>query len=274
MKYNKLEHHGFIPDEIKPEDYVFGSSILPSDILQPTGQWDEFLPTDERQNVNGVETYNCTSFGTLNCLEILYKRLFGQSTNLSERYTGICAGTDPYVAKGNSPQTVIQNIRNVGVIDDSLLPFGLDINTVEKYYSPNPMSGDLKSKGETWLSWHKVFHEWVDGDPQSMMDALKVSPLGVGVYAWAFDGEKYVRMGSDTHWTCIYGYEEGKYWKCFDSYDSTHKKLAWNFDFKYVKRYHIDKNLSQQEISIYSKMLSIIAEMLKLISKAYGKLTS
>jgi len=91
---------GFIPDVIYPEDYVFGSGQLRSEMLQPGGQWDEYLPSDELQKRNGLETMNCTVYGTLNCLEILLKRKYGIDENFSERYVGIAAGT---TTAGNSP---------------------------------------------------------------------------------------------------------------------------------------------------------------------------
>lgn len=261
---NEIINHGFIPDVKKPEDYIFGSSSLPTEILQPDGKWDAYLPVDEFQNINGIETYNCTGFGTLNCLEILYKRLFNQDANYSDRYTAICAGTDPIVLKGNSPQTVIQNIRNTsGVIDESLLPF--NVSTVEDYYKPKPMTSELLNKGSIWLSWHNVFHEWVDGSPESMKEALKLSPLGAGVYAWAQEGEYFVRKGADSHWICIYGYEDGKFWKCFDSYDNTHKKLAWDFGFQSVKRYHIDKLLSQKQRTIIQQIITLFYKIIAIL---------
>lgn len=264
---NEIINHGFIPDVKKPEDYIFGSSILPSDILQPDGQWDAYLPKEETQISLYFETYNCTGFGTLNCLEILYKRLFGQEINYSDRYTAICAGTDPIVVRGNSPQAVIQDIRNVsGVIDEELLPFDPRAQgTVEEYYSPKPMDESLLNKGKVWLSWFSVFHEWVDGNPEAMKEALKVSPLGVAVYAWTQEGDYYVRRGADTHWTVIYGYEDGKYWKCFDSYDNTHKKLAWDFGFEFVKRYHIQKNLTPKQVSIIQKIIALYYKIIEIL---------
>lgn len=61
----------------KPEDYIFGSSPLLQEILQPDGQWDEFLPTEnESQKINMVDGHACVSFGTLNCVEVLLRKLY------------------------------------------------------------------------------------------------------------------------------------------------------------------------------------------------------
>jgi hypothetical protein len=57
----------------------------------------------------------------------------------------------------------------------------------------------------------------------SLMIGLQYSPLGVSVYAWERrpDGiyHKPKNAPGDTHWAVCYGYEDGKYWKIYDSYD-------------------------------------------------------
>ncbi len=267
-------NHGYIKDERKPEDYIFGASSLSQEILQEDGQWDKFLPPDDFQCERGVETYNCSGYGTAACLEILMRRLFNAPASYSERYIGICAGTNPEKG-GNSPQTVIETIRKkCGVIPDEMLPFAESIKSVEEYYTPKPMSADLLNMGITWLKKYKVSHEWVkNGDPESMKQALKLSPLGAAVYAWRIGPNGYyIRGGEDTHWICIYGYVDGQYWKCFDSYDQTHKKLDWNFGFSSVKRYHIDytdENKTQQ-ISIIEKLILLLQKLIQTMGSVIG----
>ena len=240
--------YGFISHVIEEDNYVLGASALPAIELCPDGQWDDLLPEEEVQIKRGVETYNCTAYGTLNALEILFLKLFVERKNFSERYVGIMAGTKPY---GNSPHVVIETIRKVsGVIDDSMLPFDEAIDNVEEYFSPSPMSFEYLNEGKKLLDRYSIGHEWVftGGDlahkQGQLKEALKYSPVGISVYAWNLgDDDIYVKPAgkNDNHWTVLYGYEEGKYWKIFDSYDHTHKKLAWDFDFGQAKRYHIEK---------------------------------
>src|SRR3990167_2731915 len=241
-------NYGYIKDVIDPTDYVLGSLQIPIEVLVPSGQWDEFIPVDEIQRTEKYETFNCTAFGTLNCLEFLFKRLFGEIRNWSERYVGIAAGTRP---PGNSPKKVIETIRKAsGVIDDDLLPMS-KANTVEEYYSPDPLPVLLIWKGEDFLRDYKINYEWVFSEvrkynqKEAIKEALRYSPLGVAVYAWQYDFDKkvYVRPkgGEDNHWCALYGFEEGKYWKCFDSYNSSVKFLDWNYDFDRVMRYRISK---------------------------------
>ncbi len=245
---NEVKQYGYLPDEIKDEDYILGGLNLPTDILQENGQWDDFLPLVEIQRNEKFETYNCTAFGTLNCLEILFKRLFGETKNWSERYVGVAAGTRP---PGNSPQKVIETIRkDCGLLDDDILPMS-KADTVEEYYSPDPLPWLMKENGRKFLNNYSVKHEWAFSDTQRfnkaeiVKNALKYSPLGVAVFSWQFDFDKkvYIRpMGAeDNHWICVYGYEEGKFWKCYDSYDDTTKELDWDFGFERVKRFHLEK---------------------------------
>ena len=233
--------HGFIADIQKPEDYQFGGiTKLSGEILQPTGQWGEFLPQVELQVRNGLETMNCTVYGTLNCIEALLDLQYGIKANKSERYIGILAETSRY---GNSPQKVIETIRKkAGLIDEVLLPFNDLIDSWEKYYSPKPMVRSFIQEGEKWLGKYKVGHEWVRGGKEALKESLKRSPLGVSVNLQRCNAHGiYEKRGPDNHWVMLYGYKEGEYWKIFDHYDDVFKKMAWDYGFEFVKRYSIEK---------------------------------
>ena len=244
------KNYGFVFEEILPDEhYILGSSLttLPVIPIQPTGQWDAFIPADEIQRNEKYETYNCTSFGTLNALEFLFKRLFNETKDWSERYVGIAAGTRP---PGNSPHKVIETIRkDCGLLDDIILPMS-KANTVEEYYAPDPLPWFMKENGRKFISDYIIGHEWVFNGgtllekQTKIKEALKYSPLGVSVYAWEKQGDYYVKPKgvADNHWTVLFGYAEGQYWQIFDSYDSTIKHLAWDYEFGQAKRYHIEVN--------------------------------
>src|SRR3990167_10165707 len=115
----KIINYGYVADEIQPNDYVLGGLQIPTEVLIENGQWDEFILSDEIQRNENYETYGCTIFGTLNALEFLFKRLFGETRNWSERFVYIFTKTRP---PGNSPKTIIEAIRKqCGLIDDDLL---------------------------------------------------------------------------------------------------------------------------------------------------------
>ncbi len=262
--------HGFIPDIIQPEDYVLGGFRIPEEVLQEDGNWTNFLPAIEFQKRNGLETMNCTVYGTLNCIETLLKRLFGVEVNKSERYIGVVAETSQ---NGNAPQRVIEVIRKVaGLIDERLLPFGDTIRSWEEYYSPKPMTLEFFEEGKKWLEKYTLKHEWVfssgsgeNNKIEKLKTALRYSPLGVSVYAWDWgDDGLYAKKADqrDNHWVMLYNYREGEYWEIFDRYDNTFKKLRWGYNFGFAKRYHIKKNILPESKSWWQKVCDFIKNYL------------
>lgn len=231
--------YGYKEDVIKPEHYTLGA-IAP-EMLQPNGQWDKYLPKDELQQRNGVETMACTVFGTQNALEMLHKRKYGTEPNYSERYgSQVCGVTQ----EGASPHDVIETIRMyAGTIPETTLPWRSTIKTWEEYNSGVTLMHRLK--GLLWLMDYEVTHEWVltsDADNETLLKgALRMSPVGIAVQAWSEENGLFVRKGADCHWCVLVGYEDGKWWKVFDSYDNTIKKLAWDYGFYRAKRYAINK---------------------------------
>ena len=245
---NETKNFGYLPDTIDPADYVLGSLQIPTEVLVENGQWDAFIPQDEIQRTENYETYGCTIFGTLNALEFLFKRLFGETRNWSERFVYIFTETRP---PGNSPKKIIEAIRKqCGLIDDDLLPMS-KAPAYEDYIQPDPLPVLLTWKGEDFLKETKINYEWVFNDNQihnrneAIKTALRYSPVGIAVAAWTYDYDKkvYVRPKDavDNHWVCLYGYEEESFFKCYDSYDKTLKRLDWNFGFERALRYRIEK---------------------------------
>lgn len=242
---NEIKQHGFIAPEIKPEDYVLGAGQVPEEVLQEDADWIPFVPLHEIQRI-GVETYNCTAFGTTNALEILHKRKFRHEINLSDRALGILSDTWP---PGNDPHTVAEALRHNGDCPETSLPFGLDIYTLEKYYSPKPLTPELIKECLDFVKNYDFKHEYVfrGTDPQKhdkLRTALKFSPLGASVVAWKDrNGKYYKEKGErDTHWVTIVAFDsllDG--YIVFDSYEPHFKLLEADYDFGFVKRYWLEK---------------------------------
>ena len=70
-----MKYQGYIYEPPTETDFVLGASRLPIKVINPNGQWDEFLPTEEPQKIQ-FETYGCVHFGTLNAVELLEKKLY------------------------------------------------------------------------------------------------------------------------------------------------------------------------------------------------------
>ena len=268
--------NGYIEPELKDEDYIFGDASIPDEIEQADGQWDTYEPTTEEQ-VKSFDTDGCTVFGTSNQVEIYEKRMLANAPNYSDRALYNMAGVKP---PGADPQTIYETIRKGGLVNEVDLPWSDDIDTLQKYSQPRPLTPDLIQKAKDWLASRTFLHDYlpkgVDGfiDPEVMKEALKRSPLAVGVYAWASSGDKYIRLGADTHWTIIDGFVDGQYWKNYDSYPPFQKKLAWDFKFKTVKRIYIrkkDPTLTPEKISIFQKILDAMLKILGLFKTQVEK---
>lgn len=235
--------YGFIEPKLDSTQYVMGSATsLPKDVLQADGQWDAYLPSEERQHQGSIDTYGCTSFGTLNCVEILLNKIYGKYENKSDRFLGIVAGTRP---PGNDPHTVAEAARKNGFIAEITLPWKPEIKSIDEYYSY--AFGDKAvciAEGKKFFDEYNFGHEWVFQNVSKeariylMKQALKYSPLGVSVYAWSEQNGVYVDFGPNNHWTVIYGWTD-KGWKCFDSYKPYKKIISFDHNIQFCKRYSL-----------------------------------
>jgi len=238
-----MKDYGFIEPTIDATHYVLGGSTKlttdSKDALQPDGQWDAFLPIYEPQAEN-FETYGCTVWGTQNCIETLYRRCFGVEPNYSERFTYILAAIRP---KGSDPHHVAEVIRHEGLVNADVLPV---TETYEEFIEPDPMPGSLLARGQNWLVHHSFMHDWVIEGPTApgeqmrrIKHALSFSPVGISVTAWHEVDGVYVDDGApNNHWCMCYGWT-GRGWKVFDSYDHSHKIIAFDHRISFAKRYHL-----------------------------------
>jgi hypothetical protein len=273
----KIKNYGLILEEPKQEDYIFGVSPIQGEVLCPNRDWADWLPSKEYQRRNNVETCNCTGFAFLNTIEIFINRITDKLENFSDRFTGISAGTRP---PGNSPHTVGEAIRKTGLVNESLLPFNDSIDTIEKYYSPDPLAENLKQKGQEWLKQFDFKHEYLwTGNPfieekqKIILDALMYSPVAISVMAWKKEGDKYIKpAGSqDNHFVCLFKADEGKSWFVFDTYPESEgdfiKELDWNYDFQQAKRIWLKKKdpTIQEQISFAQKCINALIELWKML---------
>src|SRR3990167_1685604 len=241
MKKKKIKNYGLKIDTPKPEDYRFWSIIspVPFEILQPNGDWTDFLPKREAQNLNGIEPYACVSFTILNSIEALIKRKYNEEVNYSDRFLAAVSGTKE---GGNSPHTVCEFLRKCGVVPEELLPFSEDIDTFDKFYAPLPPK--LYELAREFNAKWEFKHEFVDDNPEAIQKALQSSPLGISVTAWFErpNGMYYQRKDmTDNHFTTLIKQEKGNFKRVFDSYDSFIKDYEFSTNHSVIKRFYIKK---------------------------------
>src|SRR5665213_577681 len=271
---NNTSRFGYIEPVIKPTDYIHGDGMLGTVALQPDGQWDDYLPTDngELQNIK-FETYSCGSQGTLHAEETLENKEFGTANIYAVRMLAEVSGTGP--AQGADPNVVAEKLRTGGCVLETDYPF--DAPDYQTFYQPVPQN--ILQLAKAQFVDIAFGHSWLaDTTPTTMKGGLTFSPLGASVWAWGIpdvNGIYHRPPGAaDCHWVTIYGYVDGQYWKCFDSYDQTHKKLAWDYGFGYAKRYTINKKVADTPnpngwLNVPA-FIQWIREQLGLEGKAFG----
>ena len=261
---NKIQQFGFKLNAIEdPRAYKLGASPLPLVVLQEDGDWSKYLPNPETQGTPNWDTYGCTVYGTENALQILEKRLFGESTEWAERFNYNIAGVNP---PGHDPHDIAETFRKSGVIEYGLLPM---TKTLEEYRKPRPMDKKLLDKGQEYP--YELMHEWLWQRNISQEDRaflirnyLKYSPLGVSVTAWSKEGDVYVDRGQrNTHWVVIIGEEKGKGWKIYDSYEPHIKVISYDHNIEVCKRYQLVKK--DPQIPLMWKIINKIKELIGLV---------
>ena len=258
-------NYGYVRPEFKEDNYVFGGlGELKGEILQPDGQWDNFLPTYEPQFNEFFDSNGCTVWGSQNCIETLLKRLTSQDQNFSERFTYILAGIRP---PGADPHSVLEIMRSNGLIANDLLPM---TSSFEEFLQPDPMTVNLLVEGHRFP--YEIKHDWVWVGKQNrnertkkLRDALKYSPVGISATAWYEQNGVYVDKGRpNTHWCVCYGWTD-RGWKVFDSYDQSKKIVSYDHNIECAKRFVLIskvKNINAA-LDVLKRLLDLIKEILR-----------
>ena len=163
-----MKNFGLLIINKQPGDYVYGSSNVVTPTYQEDGQWTNFLVEGELQN-KGTETMACTSFSEETILEMILKRQTGIEYNNSDRFRAKMSNTQSY---GNYFFNVANSAKNDGWIDEDLWQY---VQGWDEYYSPIPEQ--LKEAALLALEDWRVNYQWVEENPEAMVEALKHSPL-------------------------------------------------------------------------------------------------
>lgn len=254
---------GFIPEELKETDYIFGLAGVNKKILMPSGDWSEFLPLPERQSGRIIETMACTCFSFLNVLEILFKKKYGLDKNFSDRFLAKMSGVSH---SGNVQSRVMDTARNLGLIDEQDWSSNIDDFDWSEYYAPIP--GEVQAKAKLFLNDWAINYEAVTPTILAMKEALKYAPLYVAGYAWYYSGGLYHSLGIPNHCFVIYNIEQAiAYKRAYDSYDPFTKKLASDYQVFYPKLITLNK---VGESFNTSSILDLIRRGLKYIMRVQG----
>lgn len=256
--------YGFKLDKRKPEDYIFGGGNVPMEKLVEDGNWQDFLPVKEFQNLNNVEPYACVPFTVLNCVETLIKKKYGEERNYSDRFLAYVTDTKN---GGSSPHECAEFLRKLGVPTQDEWPFDEAINTSEKFFAkPEPKIYELAREfNEEW----SFKHEYVENKPEAISEALKCSPLLISVTAWFSRNGLYYKPNGrrDNHATTMFYERAGEFRRVFDSYDSPHiKDYEWSATPEVIKRFWIEKKaVYETKLNLMERIIVALGQLIGLI---------
>lgn len=234
--------YGLIIEELAPTDYVAGDGQLTGEVINPTGDWTPFLPIFEHQAPR-FETNSCASQGTLTAFETLYKFLYGDEANLSDRFLAKISGTDP--KRGNSPQRVAQAFRSNWSTFEEDWPMD-GVKTVEEYYQEPPDLLYSKAellRGEDMLGYEAI----VNPTKQKLQEALTKGVVCMSVFAWTTDenGLYYRPQGfTDNHWIFLVKIKPNGNYLIMDSYSPSLKEIRADFIPQIAYRYTLNEELT------------------------------
>ncbi len=257
-------NYGLIIVPPDPDDFIFGDNKLGDSPINPTGQWDGWLPDYEPQSRPGAfDSFACVTFTMLNCVEIVERKIYGATSNWSDRFLAKMSKTDEQ--RGNTPKNVAEVLKSDGCVEEKELPFDITIDSTEKFYAT--IKDNLKTLALAFKAEYAFGYSHVSSNANDIRRALEYSPILFTVSAWYKDenGLYYRPQGeTDGHAVTCYGYEDGKYWKILDSYADNEgtflKKVRWDSLPMQCKRFTLSRQIVVE--SAWTRFLSLLKQIL------------
>jgi len=183
------------------------------EVLQPSGQWDLYLPEYEYQRFSWGDTMACVTFSFLNCLETLLKRKYNEQWDFSDRFTAKVSGT---TKNGNWMYKVASSWNMDGFL--SFLHWRNEGLTWDEFYKEIPQ--EKKALAFANRKHFELGYDWIDPiTTAKLKEALEYSPLWIAICAYGHkvNGVYQRTDGSINHCVMLYGYDE-RGWKIYDHY--------------------------------------------------------
>jgi len=273
------QNTGLVIEPIRPTDWkAEGVSGVTKVVLKGDGQYDLYLPDEERQAQKLFDSRACVTFSATDLLETIfnlklatnalspaqiaflknegYVDPFTGKVNFSDRFTAKLSGTTP---DGNNFAAVGDSIRKDGLLPEKEWPWPVEIvedPTAEGYqknwniyYKEIPQA--LKDKAKRFLQHFQINYEWtfIQGSGGNVVTAIKQAlpngPVQIGVQIcapWSSnEGEPPIQACGCTphHAIEVYGENEVQAHKVFDSYKSFRKLLASDYCIPYAFQYFV-----------------------------------
>ena len=266
------QNTGFIPSLPTPTDFLASAETgITLGELNPTGDWRPWLPSDERQRLQGgsnFESNSCVTFSATNVLETganfaLAKGLWHEDCvqwlrdngyidaqgklNLSDRFTSKMSGTVP--DRGNQLQKVWDSLRHDGAVPEAKWPFPVaEINAAatlaeqRAIYFREPTQA-VKDLGKEFAKHFEVLYDWVSFPGAALTrdqfaERLKTSPIQIATAVckpWNTDEVIQACGAGGAHATTLIEAEPQVY-RIYDHYSPFIKMFAPDYSLTYAMR--------------------------------------
>ena len=262
----EIKNDGWLPEPngIRETDYVAGkaSGIEFEDRVSDTNHT-PYLPDEERQHINGVETMSCVTFSALNDCEIGGNYLLAHNRfsdeartfflnhgyivngkfNFSDKFIAILSGT---TKDGNYLTKVLDTIRTVGLIPESMLPAG-NPKTFEEYHNPAQITQAMLDLGKESLKYLLVQYEWVY--IPEMAKGETIDQLHSRIYTQMRQAP--FQLAKNGHATALYMAVYKNKWGQFETYNPFRRELPWTTPLPYIMKIVVSprSEYTEQEIA-------------------------
>lgn len=267
-----MRNTGLIVDN-KIVDWIFLGSDTKLDnvIIRDDSNWTMYKTVNEKQFNDIFDTWNCVAFSADNAVEVYAKYMLTEhkistrnllwlqekgyiangEVNFSDRFTGAMAGTK--VGVGNSASVVANSIHNVGLVPESLYPFGPNMSPDEYYQEPPE---EIKQLGLEFLKRFNIAFEAVN--MVDIDEALKYAPIQVFVNAWYKDknGLYYNPSNKVNHATLRL---RSTTKQIFDHYDPFIKSLVTSYKYSpYGFKFTLEEKIDMMNIEDFVKINDLL----------------
>lgn len=256
-----------------------GETGIVREVLEPSAQFDLYLPDEESQfqgdfTNHGFDSSGCVTESGTNSVEAPLNRMrakgllpathenflknngyitFSNKVNFSDRFTAKMSGT---TVLGNSLGNVGESIRSLhGLLPEGDWPWpnmsDLDGDANQdarraRYYAEIPQA--LQAKAKKFLDYFTINYDWIlvgTPDNAKLRDYLKYGPIQIAAMVcspWSSnEGMPPIPACGcgEGHATMLYGFQPDNSLKDFDSYKSFRKLLAADYCIRYAVQYTI-----------------------------------
>lgn len=267
-------NHGVLFRPLSPSDFRLGASPIVIEQRVPDFNWRGWEPEDEKQKIL-FETMACVSFSADNVIETQLNWLYDTRKipqpavdflmnngyykngkfNVSDRFIAIMSDTSE---NGNYLDKVDYTIRKVGLIPESMLPYG-GTNQAE-YLDKAVVTQAMLDLGLEFLKYFVIRYEalfYPGMYPTTLLELKKTikehlmhAPLHIATPTcspWLTTEIVQACARPASHATQLSGLVWEQFFMDYDTYTPFQKRLAWDYPIPYIYKLLIDPIVANEE---------------------------